>query len=69
MKTDREIVGTLLGFDDFVSILSNKVTGPLAPLPTLPALTWSSRTGPLSSHIAPRVHTTRPICQVNLPHD
>ena len=22
MKTDREIVGTLLGFDDFVSILS-----------------------------------------------
>uniref|UniRef100_A0A8P4GCC1 LSM5 homolog, U6 small nuclear RNA and mRNA degradation associated n=1 Tax=Dicentrarchus labrax TaxID=13489 RepID=A0A8P4GCC1_DICLA len=23
MKTDKEIVGTLLGFDDFVSILSS----------------------------------------------
>lgn len=23
MKTDKEIVGTLLGFDDFVSILAN----------------------------------------------
>uniref|UniRef100_A0A3Q2XTE5 Sm domain-containing protein n=1 Tax=Hippocampus comes TaxID=109280 RepID=A0A3Q2XTE5_HIPCM len=24
MKTDKEIVGTLLGFDDFVSILKSK---------------------------------------------
>uniref|UniRef100_A0A8D3A5G5 LSM5 homolog, U6 small nuclear RNA and mRNA degradation associated n=1 Tax=Scophthalmus maximus TaxID=52904 RepID=A0A8D3A5G5_SCOMX len=26
MKTDKEIVGTLLGFDDFVSILSAVIT-------------------------------------------